>query len=150
MQSRIQTNIIKFAICGICILALALVRAFESELFYDPFSVYFENDYLSQSFPEFSFWKMIGSLTFRYLLNMIISLIIIYVLFKDVQLVRFSGFLYTVFYLILIVLFGILVSYYTQQQNFILFYVRRFLIQPLFLLLFVPAFLYQQQTAKNN
>ncbi len=150
MQSRLQNKIFKFGICGMCILALAFVRAFESDLFYDPFSVYFENDYLNQPFPGFDFWKIIGSLTFRYLLNMIISLIIIYVLFKDFQLVRFSGFLYAVFYIILILLFGILVSYFTQQQNFILFYVRRFLIQPLFLLLFVPAFLYQQQIAKIN
>jgi exosortase F-associated protein len=37
------------------------------------------------------------------------------------------------------------VHFLDKENNFVLFYIRRFLIQPLFLLLFIPAFFYQKR-----
>lgn len=149
MQSKAPSIFWKILFCIAAVIGLALVRGYESELFYDPFTTYFENDYLNLPFPEFTLWKLLASITFRYCLNMIISLAILYVLFKNVEFIRFSIFLYGIFFLILIITFTVIVTIYDQDQNFILFYIRRFLIQPLFLLLFVPAFLFQQRIAKN-
>ena len=135
--------------CIILVVLLACIRAYESELFYDPFARYFESEYLNLRFPEFDFWKLVGSLSVRYLLNMIVSLAIIYVLFRDTQLIRFSAFLYFVFFMILLLGFIVIITLFDSEQNFFLFYIRRFLIQPLFLLLFVPAFFYQTRLLKK-
>src|SRR5690606_33174152 len=123
--------------------------AFEKQLFYDPFSAYFENEYLNLPFPEFDFYRLIGSLSFRYFLNMIVSLAIIQTLFTDWNLTRFSALLYIIFFAILLIAFIIIISAFSHDENFVLFYIRRFLIQPLFLLLFVPAFYYQSRITKK-
>ncbi|HEX8268936.1 MAG TPA: exosortase F system-associated protein [Flavobacterium sp.] len=150
MPKRFRKNFVSLLIAGALMLLLVCVRAFEDTLFYDPFARYFHGDYLNLPFPEFEISRLLLSLTFRYLLNMIFSLGIIYVLFKDVGLFKFSAILYGVFYMILICSFTFLVTYSDQSNNFALFYVRRFLIQPLFLLLFVPAFYYQARISKIN
>ena len=131
------------------ILLLASVRAYESELFYDPFSVYFKGEYLNSPFPEYEAFRLFCGIALRYFINVLISLGIIYVLFKDVTLTKFTAVLYVVFFSILIVAFFLLLQYSNSNQNFVLFYVRRFLIQPLFLLLFLPAFYYQKRNLKK-
>lgn len=128
---------------------LALVRAFEDRLFYDPFSLYFKGDYLNLPFPEYDGIRLFFGMTFRYWLNTLISLGIIQLLFKELGLTKFSAVLYLIFYLILIVSLFLLLHFTDSSSNFALFYVRRFLIQPIFLLLFVPAFYYQKQQSKK-
>ena len=144
MLEKLLNNKIKVVLVIALVLLLALVRAFENALFYDPFSDYFKNDYLNLPFPEFDGVALFFGMTFRYFLNALISLAIIYVMFKDVKLTQFTGILYVIFFIILVSIFFILISFSDQHHNFLLFYVRRFLIQPLFLLLFVPAFYYQK------
>ena len=150
MLRNLWNNRFKIAVASLLVFLLALVRIFEHALFYDPFAYYFEGDYLNLTFPEYKPWTLFANLTGRYLLNSIISLGIIFVLFRDAQLTRFSAFLYVVFYLILIASFFALIVFSGHENNFIIFYVRRFLIQPIFVLLFIPAFFYQRQFAKNN
>lgn len=128
---------------------LALVRSFE-ELFYDPFLEYFKSDYMKLAFPEYDSLKLFLSLFLRYALNSLISLAIIQVLFKDFTLTKFAGILYLIFFLILILVFFSILNFSDEDNNLMLFYVRRFLIQPLFLLLFVPAFYYQDKISKKN
>ena len=144
MLEKLLRNKIKVVLVVALVLLLAVVRAFEDSLFYDPFSGYFKNDYLNLPFPAFDGFRLFIGMTFRYFLNTIISLAVIYVLFKDLKLTQFASFLYVVFFIILISIFFLLITFSDQHQNFLLFYVRRFLIQPLFLLLFVPAFYYQK------
>lgn len=128
---------------------LALIRSFET-LFYDPFLEYFKSDYMGKAFPEYNSLKLFFNLFLRYALNSLISLAIIQVLFKDFMLTKFAGILYSVFFLILILAFFSILSFSDEINNLLLFYVRRFLIQPLFLLLFVPAFYYQDKISKKN
>ena len=73
----------------------------------------------------------------------------IYVVFKDFELVKFSGFLYTLFFIILMVAFFLIIYVSGNENNLVLFYVRRFLIQPLFVILFIPAFYYQNRISKK-
>ena len=124
---------------------LALIRAFEDQLFYDPFLDYFKNDFANLPLPIFNPFQLFFGLLFRYTLNTFVSLGIIYVLFKDVQMVKFALVLYYFFFMILIISFFYIIFYIKESNNFVLFYVRRFLIQPIFVLLFVPAFYYQKQ-----
>lgn len=131
------------------VVLLASVRAFENELFYDPFSLYFKGEYLNAPFPEYDSFRLFCGIALRYFVNAVISLGIIYVLFKDLTLTKFTALLYAVFFAILIVAFFLLLRYSDSSQNFVFFYVRRFLIQPLFLLLFIPAFYYQKRNFKK-
>lgn len=133
----------------VLVILLALIRTFESK-FYDPFLDYFKGDYMKLSFPEYDSFKLFLSLFFRYTLNSLISLAIIQVLFKDFMLTKFASVLYLLLFVILIVAFFAIINFSDESNNFLLFYVRRFLIQPLFVLLFVPAFYYQNQISKKN
>jgi exosortase F-associated protein len=53
--------------------------------------------------------------------------------------------LYLLFFIILVIAFIFILFYNGETNKMGLFYVRRFIIQPLFLLLFLPAFYYQKQ-----
>lgn len=126
------------------VVLLALIRMFEKQLFYDPFLVYFEGDYMKLPLPEFDGLKLFFGLSFRFLLNTILSLGILYFLFKDRQMIAFVSILYLFLFFVLIVAFFCILHFLKNQENLLLFYVRRFLIQPLFLILFAPAFYYQK------
>lgn len=129
------------------IIGFVLIRLFENDWFYDPFLDYFKGAYQSEVFPEFESFKLFFNLFLRYFLNTILSLGIIYVLFRNKEFLKVALFLYALFFILLIAAFFYIVNY--TDNNFILFYVRRFLIQPLFLLLFVPAFYFQKNVEKN-
>ena len=126
------------------VVLLATVRAYENQLFYDPFLNYFKSDFNALPLPSYNpFWLFIG-LLFRYGLNTTLSLGLIYVLFRDVTMIKFASFLYIFFFLIFISLFYTIIYLYGANNDMVLFYVRRFLIQPIFVILFIPAFYYQK------
>ena len=149
MLQKLLNNKGKFLLVLFIILLLAGVRAFEDQLFYDPFSMYFKNDYLTVVFPKYNGMPLLFAMAFRYFLNAMLSLAIIYLLFSNIVLTRFAAVLYLIFFGILIISFFLLLRFSDNSNNFLLFYVRRFLIQPLFLLLFVPAFYYQKKQEKK-
>lgn len=127
------------------VLFLVLIRAFENELFYDPFLDFFKKDFANLSLPAVKFFPLITGLFFRYSLNTFFSLCIIYVVFKEISLLKFAAALYCFLFLLFICIFIYIVFFAVGNYNWILFYIRRFLIQPLFLLLFVAGFYYQKQ-----
>ena len=143
MLKRLLKNKTKLMLLIVFVLLLAVIRAFEEQLFYDPFSEYFKNDYLNLAFPQYDGWHLFLSMAFRFLLNTVLSLAVILVLFEDKKLTQFAALLYGFLFLLLLLPFFGLLHFSSHHNNFILFYVRRFLIQPLFLLLFVAAFYYQ-------
>lgn len=145
MQHKTKAKIIDFIFIAICVLALAFIRFFEEKLFYDPFLNYFKNDYLNLPFPDFNGIRLFLSLLFRYVLNTSLSIAVIYFLFKDVSITKFTSVLYLLLFFILIGLFFGIILFFDEDSNFILFYVRRFIIQPLFLPLFIPAFYFQKK-----
>ncbi|WP_296148188.1 exosortase F system-associated protein [uncultured Flavobacterium sp.] len=148
-MEKILSHKRQIAFCIFLVFLLALVRALES-FFYDPFLIYFKGDYMRLPFPEYSSVKLFFSLFLRYSLNSIISLAIIQILFKDFMLTKFASVLYLFLFIILIIAFFSIIGLSDKSNNFLLFYVRRFLIQPLFVLLFVPAFYYQNQISRKN
>jgi len=128
---------------------LILVRGFANELFYDPFIVYFIDDYLHKPIPSFSGSKLLFDLFFRYSLNSFISLLIIYVAFQNRNFVIFSIKFYIVAFIVLILTFFIILKGELANGYLFAFYIRRFLIHPLFVLLLLPAFYYKQLTSKE-
>ena len=129
---------------GLALLGLILVRTFEDELFYDPFLSFFKTDYQNKPLPDLNCYLLFGNLLLRYAVNTFFSLIIIRLLFNERSLMIFSGYLFLFLFVILVVIFFGLLHFSEEPDYLILFYIRRFLIQPLFLVLFIPAFYYQQ------
>jgi exosortase F-associated protein len=68
-----------------------------------------------------------------------------WMLFKDSDIIKFSSFLYLFLGIVLFIGFFIVLNYLGEDKKMMLFYIRRFIIQPLFLLLFTPAFYYQNK-----
>ena len=134
----------KYIWIGLLFCLLALVRFFENELFYDPYLVFFQNDYLYLDSPRREVAKLVAFTTLRYWINTIISLGILYLFFKDKSVVKFSVIVYSISYFILIILFLYFVLNPKQEDYYVFFNIRRFLIQPLILLLLLPAYYYQR------
>lgn len=134
----------RYSLIAVLVLLLIAVRAFEHKIFYDPFLDYFKNDYLNLPFPQYDGFALLGSMLLRYLLNSVISIAIIYLFFSDASMLKLIFILYGVIGLVLLLSqFGLL-YFSDHQSNFVLFYIRRLLIQPLFLLLFFPALYFQK------
>ena len=144
MLQKILNNIAKVGLLFLCTLLLLLIRFFENQLFYDPLLEFFKKDFLNLPFPEVDSFKLFLGLLFRFSLNTSLSLAIIYILFKDISMVKFAFTLYHIFFTILILSFFFIVYFTNDNNNWLLFYIRRFLIQPLFLLLFLAGFYYHK------
>jgi exosortase F-associated protein len=148
MLSKLIRHRNKIGISILIVLCFGLIRAFENSLFYDPFLVYFEAEFKNVPYPEVDVLKLVCGLLLRYSLNSVLSLALIYNLFRDIEILKFSIFLYLFFLVFLIGVFVLILEYF-PDGNWLLFYVRRFIIQPIFVLLFIPAFYYQQENFKK-
>lgn len=138
-------------VLGILALAslLVLIRAFEDALFYDPLLHFFEMDYKSMPLPEMDTFALQTGIALRFLLNTIISLAILWLVFQDRGIIKLSLILYSFLFAILFMAFSFII--FTSEESsghFVLFYVRRFLIQPLFLLILLPAFYFQKYKSR--
>jgi len=142
----------KFRILATLVLvfALAIIRAYEDFLFYDPFLNYFKSDYTNLPLPETERVSLFLNLLLRYSLNTALSMLVIHVIFKKMELVVFALVLYAIFFVILASGFFITLEFIGDENKMMLFYIRRFLIQPIFLLLFIPAFYFQERASTKN
>ncbi|CAC9974005.1 exosortase F system-associated membrane protein [Flavobacterium panici] len=148
MLNKIREEKTKIFISILVIFCFGIIRAFENRLFYDPFLDYFEKDFNNIQLPQVDSLKLFLNLLLRFVLNTALSLILIYTLFRDKGILIFSSILYAFFSVVLFAMFFIIVEYF-PEKSWLLFYVRRFIIQPIFVLLFIPAFYYQLQNLKK-
>ncbi|ARV06690.1 exosortase F system-associated protein [Polaribacter sp. SA4-10] len=139
-----MNSYIKIGLLSILFLLLFVIRGYEAELFYDPLIVYFQNDYLYTKMPEISVWHLVVDMLYRYVLNSLISIGIIWVIFERKDYIKFTGFFLMLASMILIVVFVFLIRDQFESGYLLPFYIRRFIVHPLFLLLLLPAFYYQK------
>jgi len=144
MLSKLLQNKVSIFCLAVLLCLLMLVRVFENQLFYDPFLLYFKGDYQHLPLPDFNSGLLFLGLLFRYFLNTILSLGILYFLFKDKEMILFASILYALLFLLLIIALFVILYVFKSEENLTLFYVRRFLIQPLFVIVFIPAFYFQK------
>jgi exosortase F-associated protein len=145
MLKILLSHKLRFILVLSFVLSFVLIRLYEDNLFYDPFLNYFKSDFNALPLPDYDWFRLFIDLLFRYGLNTALSLGLIFALFKDVSMVKFASFLYAFFFVALLFSFYAIIFFYGEHNNLMLFYVRRFLIQPIFILLFVPAFYYQKR-----
>jgi len=124
---------------------LTMVRSYEDDLFYDPLIRFFKVDHSTQMLPEFDIWKLLMNVALRFFMNTTISLLILWILFMKKEIIKISVLLYSAVFVVLLMAFIFLIYSKEMGGHLALFYVRRFLIQPLFLLLLIPAFYFQKK-----
>ena len=124
------------------------VRIVENQIFYDPFLNFFKNNIQQEKFPSFDWGKIIFSHILRFLLNLIFSLGVIYFLFLNKKWTIQTGGLIILSFIFFFPIY--LYSVYTEFSfgNLFPFYIRRFVIQPLPVLLIVPLFYYRKNLIK--
>ncbi|MCC1483991.1 exosortase F system-associated membrane protein [Winogradskyella immobilis] len=137
-MSKVKAYILAFFL----FVLLVLVRLFEEELFYDPYLLFFQNDYLYIDSPRREVAKLVLFTSLRYLINSVLSLGIIYCFFRDKNILKFSSLIYGIAYVCFLILFLYFVINPKQDEYYLFFNVRRFLIQPLILILLLPALYY--------
>ena len=133
----------------LCVALLVLIRAFESELFYDPLLAYFHGNFTALPIPSVDLGKLIGSAAFRFLLNSAASLLLLWSLFPQKGLFRLASMIYAVIFILLIIAFWMLMAF-SPDSKLAIFYVRRFLIQPILLLVLIPAFYFQVRSGSKS
>lgn len=149
MIQKILKNKTQIGLIFLMIIGFGVIRNYEDVLFYDPFLDFFKGDFLKQPIPYYIEWKLLLHLCMRYVVNTILSLFVIYVLFKNQDFLKLASVLYFVFFVLLIIAFVIVLHFFSDRLM-VLFYIRRFIIQPLFLLLFIPGFYFQQHNFKKQ
>lgn len=145
-MGKTSRYILAFLLFGL----LVLIRWFENELFYDPYLSFFHKDYLYIDSPRREVLKLVSFTTLRYALNSIISLGILYVAFKDSSMIRFSAIIYTLAFVVLICGYLYFVINPKQSDYYLFFNLRRFLIQPIILIVLLPAFYYHKITKEQE
>lgn len=139
-----MTKGLKYILLFVLVLILILIRFYEDQLFYDPYLTFFQNDYLYIDSPRREIAKLVGFTTLRFVLNSIISLAILFVVFKDKSIVKFSSIVYSISFIVLMLVYLYFVINPRQEDYYLFFNVRRFLIQPIILILLLPAFYYNK------
>lgn len=122
------------------VLALVGIRHFESFLFYDPLNDFFQMAYQSGSLPDLDRTSWGFSLVMRYVLNSFFSLMILFALFKSHSMIRFSALLFAVVLMVLLPFLLWEIDHFQPGEYRVLFYIRRFLIHPLLVLLLIPGY----------
>lgn len=145
-----MSKLVKYILMIVLFGLLILIRAFEEQLFYDPYLTFFKNDYLYIDSPRREVAKLVAFTALRYTLNALISLAILYVAFKDKGIIKFSGLIYVLSFIVLLAIYLYFVVNPKQEDYYMFFNVRRFLIQPIILILLLPAFYYNKLKAKKE
>ncbi|MCS3532482.1 exosortase F system-associated membrane protein [Chryseobacterium sp. JUb7] len=133
---------------GVC--GLIGVRAFEESMFYDPFLNYFHEVNKNLPFPSFEWGELIFGHLFRFILNLFFSCAIIHFLFKNKQWTIQGAILIAIIFAITFPIYLYCIYDRFEVGYLFSFYMRRFVIQPLILLLIVPMFYYRKQVEKHK
>ena len=142
----LKKNFKSLLIVIISVGGFAFLRLFQEKIFYDPFITFFKSDYHEQPYPDLQVSKFYLNIILRYIVNSLLSLLVIFAIFKTAEILKFISILYVFFGIILMLFLIWELHFSSDKSTFFLFYTRRFLIQPLFLLLFIPALFFQRKS----
>lgn len=123
---------------------LILIRFFEENLFYDPYLQFFKNDYLYIDSPRRETFKLVLFTVIRFIMNSGVSILILYVIFQDKSIFKFAGLFYFFSLIFLLTVFLYFLINPRQEDYYLFFNIRRFLTQPIILVILIPAFYYNK------
>ncbi|MDN4012475.1 exosortase F system-associated protein [Chryseobacterium gambrini] len=126
------------------VFGLISVRILEDKIFYDPFLNYFHEANKNLPFPDFEWVKLIPGYIFRFILNLLFSCIVIHFWFRNKQWTIQGAVLITIIFAITFPIYLYCIYDRFEIGYLFSFYMRRFVIQPLTLLLIIPMFYYRK------
>jgi len=133
---------------AIGIVGLVTVYILQRVLFYDPF-LDFTYDHVNNNYPEFSTGKYIMSKLFRFVLNDGFAIAIIYGVFGPGKYVKFAAVIFLVGLVILLPIYLILVLNFFHETYSYLNHLHRLVLNPVLMMLLIPAF-YAQKTKETK
>ena len=143
-------KIVSWLLILFVVFGLICVRMVEDQIFYDPFLNYFHEANKNAVFPEFEWGKLILNHFFRFILNLIFSALIIHFLFKNKAWTVQGILLMVGVFFITFPIYLYCIATEFETGHLFSFYIRRFVIQPLILLLIIPLFYYRKKTLVNQ
>ncbi|MPT31259.1 MAG: exosortase F system-associated protein [Chryseobacterium sp.] len=132
------------------ILGLIGIRGLEDKIFYDPFLQFFKSADQTALFPNFIWGKLILGYLLRFALNTFFSLWIIQFLFENKEWTRQALILILLVFVIVFPIYLYCIYDKFQFGYLFSFYVRRFVIQPLTVILIIPIFYYRKKVIQDN
>ncbi|WDF47584.1 exosortase F system-associated protein [Chryseobacterium sp. KACC 21268] len=132
------------------VLGLIGIRVLEDGIFYDPFLAFFRSADQNAVMPDFHWGKLIISYLFRFVLTTLFSVLIIHFLFLKKEWTKQALILITLIFVIVFPIYLLCIYDKFQFGYLFSFYIRRFVIQPLTLLLIVPIFYYRKKITELN
>ena len=141
-------KILNWILVFIGILGLVSVRFLEDKIFYDPFLEFFKGDYKVSQIPDFIAWKLLLSHIFRFLLNLFFSAVVVHFMFLNKKWTLQAIALMTIAFLFFFPIYLWCLFSKMEIGYLFTFSVRRFVIQPIVLLLVIPIFYYRKKLGK--
>lgn len=141
-------KILNWLFAAIAIFGLIAVRMVEDQLFYDPFQAFFHLSNKYAEFPDFKWTPLILNYLFRFGLNLVLSAAVVYFIFKNKQWTLQAIVLMLIVFAITFPLYLYCIHTQFDIGYLFSFYMRRFVIQPLILLLIIPLFYYRKHVQK--
>ncbi len=138
-------RIVDWLIVVVAIAGLIGVRVEEDRIFYDPFLDYFHELNKEDDFPNFEWGKLIWDHLFRFGLNLFFSALIIHFIFKRKDWTLQGVVLMLMVFVVTFPIYLFCISTHFELGQLFSFYMRRFVIQPLILLLIIPLFYYRKK-----
>jgi exosortase F-associated protein len=145
-----MNRFIKVLGASLGIVLLVGVRVVGSSVFYDPLIDFYHGEYKTLPFPTLEYGKYALNIALRFLVNSVISLGIIYLLFRSVKHVIVSSWVLLITGLIGVGILMFLLIVLEDPSKQAVFYVRRLLIHPLMLFILVPALYFQELNNKKS
>ena len=84
-NKKVMPKWLRLILIEFCAGLLVGVRAFEEYLFYDPFILFFKDEYHSGVLPESHLFKLIAFTSLRYFINTLLSLSVLFLVFKKMD-----------------------------------------------------------------
>jgi exosortase F-associated protein len=131
------------------LVGLIVVYVFQRQLFFDPFQDFMYNPQQPQ-YPDFDETSYIISKIIRYALNDGFALLIIWGLFQNKTYMRFAMLVFAIGLFILLPLYLFLVLNHYQSTYTFLNHLHRLVLNPVIMMLLIPAFYYQQSLKKES
>ena len=144
-----MSKAIRISLIGALLLVLILLRAYADQLFYDPLSAFFKGEYQGQALPEMATGKLLVHTALRFWIIALITSGIVHLWFQDKSKTRLTLVILALVFLLFFSIFSIIITLNQPPLEW-LFYTRRFLIQPLVLILLIPAFYYEIRASKRR
>lgn len=134
----------KWILVAVAVFGLIGVRILEDTIFYDPFQAFFHLANKHAPFPEFNWVPLVLNYLFRFGLNLILSASIVYLIFQNKQWMLQAILLILIVFIITFPIYLYCIHTKFEVGYLFSFYMRRFVIQPLILLLIIPLFYYRK------